>query len=417
MGPGAPTSAGAIRGRRWGAMSVLDRTGRDERADSGYDERTSLGVVAGYGAVAAGALLLVLFAVLLVAWVTDPRSGGSWMSVLGLSGDVWSLAHGGRLHAPVVGSIVFAPLLVTFVAIALARTAVRPVLATGSQRGLWPTTAAFVGGYAVAGVAISALGYLAPATPSLAWTIPGALLVPLIGLLWAVARDKYDGPLRAQLTAYYDHVPPVVRKAVRPGLEGLAALTGLGTLIVLIAVLTHLSRISAVSGTLDMGLVGAVMLWGGQLTALPNAVAWATTWASGGGLAIGPVDVGIGQVTPGTLPAFPVLGAIPEAGPLSPMTLLAPLAVIAIGAGIGWRVSSRTSVLSDVTSKLTLAALASAMASVTVVVVALVGRAGLGDKAMAYVGSTPLACLLLIVEVMGAALLTTALVHWLKSAH
>lgn len=398
-------------------MSVLDRTGRDERAAREYDERISPGVVAGYGAVAAGALLLVLFAVLLVGWVTDPRSGGSWMSVLGLSGDVWSLVHGGRLHAPVVGAITFAPLLLTFAAIALARTAARPVLASGVRRGLWPTMAAFVGGYAIAGVAISALGYLGPAHPSLPRVVPGVLVVPLLGLTWAIARDKYDGPLRAQLVGYYDHVPPVVRKAVRPGLEGLAALTGLGTLIVLIAVLTHWSRIGAVSGTLDMGLVGAVMLWGGQLTALPNAVAWATTWASGGGLQIGAVNLGIGQVTPGTLPAFPVLGAIPEAGPLSSLVLIAPVAVLAIGAAIGWRVSSRTSVLSGVASKLTLAALASAIASVTMVVLALVGRAGLGDNAMAYVGPTPLSCLLLIVEVMGAALLTTALVHWLRSAH
>lgn len=400
------------------AMSVQDRTGRDQRTTSEYDERISSGVVAGYGAVAAGALLLVLFAVLLVAWVTDPRSGGQWMSVLGLSGDVWSLAHGGRLHAPVVGSIAFAPLLITFLAIALARTAARPVLSTGSRRGLVPTTAAFVGGYATAGVAISALGYLAPATPSLLlWVIPGALGVPLLGFVWAVARDKHDGSLHAESSALYDRVPPVVRKAVRPGLEGLAALTGLGALIVLIAVLTHLSRIGAVSGTLDMGLVGGVMLWGGQLTALPNAVAWATTWASGGGLQIGPVDLGIGQVTPGTLPAVPALGAIPEAGPLSPLTLLAPLAVVAVGATIGWRVTSRTSLLSSVTSKLTQAAVASAIASVTVVVVALVGRAGLGNQAMAYVGPTPLACLLLIVEVMGAALLTTTLIHWLRSSH
>ncbi|PWJ26160.1 hypothetical protein ATK17_2305 [Branchiibius hedensis] len=398
-------------------MSVLDRTKRDERTASEYDERIGPGVIAGYGAVAAGALLLLLFAVLLVAWVTDPRSGGQWMAVLGLSGDVWSLAHGGRLHAPVVGSVVFAPLLVTFAAIALARTAARPVLATGSRRGLWLTTAAFVGGYAVAGVAISALGYLAPATPSLVWVIPGALVVPVLGFVWAVARDTHDGPLRAELSAQYDRIPPVVRKAVRPGLEGLAALTGLGALIVLIAVLTHLSRIGAVGATLDMGLVGLAMLWGGQLAALPNVLAWATTWASGGGLQIGPVDLGIGQVSPGTLPAFPALGAIPEAGPLSPLMLLAPAAVVAIGAAIGWRVTSRTSVLSSVTSKLTQAAVASGIASVTVVLVALVGRAGLGDGAMAYVGPTPLACLLLIVEVMGAALLTTALVHWLRSSH
>ncbi|KYH43093.1 DUF6350 family protein [Branchiibius sp. NY16-3462-2] len=396
-------------------MSVLDRIGRPERTAGEYDERVSPGVVAGYGAVAAGAVFLVLFALLLAAWVTDPRSGGSWMAVLGSSGDAWSLAHGGRLHAPVVGAVVFTPLLVTFGAIALARIAARPVLATGSRRGLWPTTAAFVGGYAVAGVVISALGYLAPATPVLLWVVPGALLVPLIGFVWAVARD--DGPLRAELAAQYDRVPPVARKAVRPGLEGLAALTGLGALIVLIAVLTHLSRIGAVSGTLDMGLIGVAMLWGGQLCALPNAAAWAATWASGGGLQIGPVDIGIGQVTPGTLPAFPVLGAIPEAGPLSPLMLLAPLAVVAIGAAIGWRVTSRTSLLSSVTNKLTQAAVASAIASVTVVIVALIGRAGLGDNAMAYVGPTPLACLLLIVEVMGAALLTTALVHWLKSSH
>lgn len=399
-------------------MSVLDRTGRDERAAGEYDERISPGVVAGYGAVAAGALVLVLFAVLLVGWVTDPRSGGSWMSVLGLSGDVWALAHGGRVHAPVVGSITFAPLLATFAAIVLARTAARPVLATGARRGLWPTTGAFAGGYAVAGVAISALGYLGPATPSPVYVIPGALLVPLIGFVWAIARDKDDdSPLRAEMIAQYDRVPPMVRKAVRPGLEGLAALTGLGALIVLIAVLTHLARIGAVSGTLDMGLVGAVMLWGGQLTALPNAVAWATTWASGGGLQIGPVDLGIGQVTPGTLPAFPALGAIPEAGPLSSLMLIAPVAVVAIGAAIGWRVVSRTSLLSSVTNKLTQAAVASAIASVTMVVLALVGRAGLGDNAMAYVGPTPLSCLLLIVEVMGAALLTTTLVHWLRSSH
>lgn len=397
-------------------MSVIDRTSRDRWVKSEYDDRNSLAVVAGYGAVGAAALALLLFVVLLLAWVTDPRSGGDWTAVLGLSGDAWTLSHGGRLTAPVVGPVILTPLLLTALAVFLARSAARPVVVAGSTGRWWPTLSAFVGGYLVAGLAISALGYLSTAKPVLPWVIPGALLVPAAGFVWAVARDRHDdNALRADLVQQWERIPPRIRKGVRPGLEGAGALAGIGLIVLLVAVLTHLSRISAIQGTFDSGAVGLALLWGGQLTALPNAVAWGTTWAAGGGLHLGPVGVTLTQVHAGTLPAIPLLGAIPEAGALSPVTLAAPAAIVLVGVGIGWRSTRRLSVLSSLPSKLMVTAVACGIACGAILLVALVGRAGVGTRAMAYVGPTAAACLALLVVVTATALLTTTLIHWLKA--
>lgn len=396
-------------------MSVIDRTSRD-RVKRAYDDRHSLGVVAGYGAVGAAALALLLFVILLIAWVTDPRSNGQWTSALGLAGDLWNLSHGGRLSAPGLGAVVLAPLSLSVLAVFLARTAARPVVVAGSTGRLRATWGAFVGGYLVAGLAISALGYLAPAKPSVLWVIPGAVIVPVTGFAWAVARDKHDdNALRADLLTEWDRVPPRIRKGIRPGLEGAAALGGLGLMLLLIAVLTHLPRIAAIQATFDMGAIGAVLLWGGQLAALPNAVAWATTWATGGGLQLGPVTMTLDHVDAGTLPAFPLLGAIPEAGSLSPFTLAAPVVLLLIGAGIGWRSSARMTVLSSLPGKLAVTGVASVLACGILLVVAVGGRAGVGSKGMAYVGPSATACLLLVVTVVGAALLATTLIHWLRA--
>lgn len=395
-------------------MSVIDRT--SQQVNREYDERTSLAVVAGYGAVGAAALALLLFMILLIGWVTDPRSTGEWTAVLGMSGGLWTMAHGGRLTAPSVGAVVLTPLVLTALAVFLARSAARPVVVAGSTGRLWSTMSSFVSGYFVGGAVIGSLGFLGPAKPALLWAIPGVLVVPALGFLWAVARDKHeDNALRDDLRAQWDRIPPRVRKGVRPGLEAAGALAAVGLVVVLIAVLTHLKRISALQGTLDMGGIGSVLLWGGQLSALPNVVAWAVTWATGGGLQVGPVGISLSHVDAGTLPAFPMLGAIPEAGSLSPLTLIAPIALVLIGVGIGWRSTSRLNVLSSLPSKLMVTGVAAGIACAAVLLPAVIGYAGVGSKAMSYVGPSAAACLALIVMVAGVALLTTTLLHWLKA--
>ena len=154
-------------------MSLLDRS-RDlamrrlaarRRPDTG-----ELARAAGWGAASAFAGALLCLVPVVLGWIADDRSTTEWYSTLSIASSFWALAH--RAHLWVSGDatrVVFAPLLVTVLAVLLARVGARGALGMQTdeaQDPWWLRPVAFVAGYALAGVLIDVIAASGPAGPS-----------------------------------------------------------------------------------------------------------------------------------------------------------------------------------------------------------------------------------------------------------
>ncbi|WP_028707313.1 DUF6350 family protein [Propionicicella superfundia] len=116
-----------------------------------------------------------------------------------------------------------------------------------------------------------------------------------------------------------DLLPGWVRWGARAVGAGLAVLVVLAVATFVVALVAHWDRIMALSAELNLAPVPAAVLFLGQGAFWPNYLLWAGSWALGGGLSIGSgTAVTVVSTTLGLLPAFPVLGALPQAGAAEP---------------------------------------------------------------------------------------------------
>lgn len=140
-----------------GNMSLLDRarstlptpaTSREPR------DWLQLAIAAGYGAVGAITLGLVLIVPVMAAWAADPHSTTSWTDALSFSGDGWALAHRGHVAvaAGASHSVTFAPLVLTALAVVFARMAAKAMLThlSGRSGAWWEGPSSYILGYVVA---------------------------------------------------------------------------------------------------------------------------------------------------------------------------------------------------------------------------------------------------------------------------
>ncbi|WP_265447950.1 DUF6350 family protein [Flexivirga meconopsidis] len=403
-------------------MSLLDRArnltslAAPESPAQRRDWR-QLAIAAGYGAVGAASLGLLLVVPVLLAWAADPRSSVGWTDALSFSGDGWALAHRGHIGVDGAGqSVVFAPLLLTALALVLARTAAKAMLGYLSERAgaWWEGPASYVGGYVVTGLVICALAMSGPASPNVFTVIPGALLIGAAGCVWALLRSE-EGVARQAKELVDERVSLSTKRALRPAVEGVFGYLVIGLVIVLGLVVFHLGSIGALNGQLRPGFFGGVVLWLGQLAALPNLVLWAAGWTTGASTQLGAVSIGTGSVHGGVLPMIPVLGAVPDAGPLPFFTAIAPLLPIALGCAVGWRALGRLTTYTSLRTKATTAAQAAAATGLLVLVLSWLSTAGVSGGSLDYIGPSLMLVPLLLVELVLGAVATTLVLHWQRA--
>lgn len=423
-------------------MSLLERT-RNIVPSPHVSRSGPVATAAGFGAVGALALALILVIPVLVAWAADPHSTVSWTDALSFAPAVWVLAHHGSLGIPANHLTVYAPpLMITVAAVFLARMAAAsflPSLAAAPGAVRWPATlvpatdsdadaaapgrswwhvpAAFVGGYTGTGVLLSLLTWIGPTHPNPLMVIPGSVLVAALGLAWALRRDhrSEDGEdIAAPLAAWLaERTPRVLAKALRPALQGAGVLLALGLLLVVAAVALSWGRVHTVGAGLGAGAVGTVLMTLGQLLVAPNIAAFGATWLSGSSLQIGSVTVGHAVISPGVLPMIPVLGALPEAGAGPWWAPFVPLLPVAVGGFVGYRSLRHVTSLASLRTKLQNAALAAGLAGVLVLAIAYVAALGLRGGSLGYVGPSLMAVPSLLVElVVGATATAGALHYW-----
>ncbi|MFF3344476.1 DUF6350 family protein [Streptomyces sp. NPDC002779] len=321
------------------------------------------------GAVAAGLGLGSLAVLVMVLWISSPYPDSGPSGALHVAAALWLLAHGAELVrvdtlSGVPAPVGVTPLLLLALPVWLVHRAARDAVEgeeseepTVSGRTAW---AGVVLGYLAVGAA--AAGYAAGGVlrPDWVWT---GVWVPLVVIAAAGAgvwtaygrpRDAVDevlillpagmrrpvvgGEARARLDA-----------AARAAGAGTAVLLGGGALLLAVSLVWH-------GGAARTSFFQLTEGWSGQfavlllcLALMPNAAVWGTAYSLGPGFSLGAGHV-VGPLfsSPAALlPPFPLLAAVPEAGPGTPVNWAAGAVPVLAGVTVGWFVGRAGSAETD----------------------------------------------------------------------
>jgi hypothetical protein len=267
--------------------------------------------------------------------------------------------------------------------------------------------------YTLLAVLLAVASRTALASASVVQAVPAALITALVAAGFGAARALAPwAQLGAHLTAR--------TRSVLVGTAGaLTVLGAAGALATAMALASHASQVTAVYSLLDPGLVGAGLLLIAQLGYLPNAVCWAISYMLGPGFAVGAgtVVAPTGSVL-GTLPAFPLLAALPSgthgSGPawLAGLILAVPYLAGAV-AGLLVVRTGHTFVLETAPLR---GFCAGALTGAVLGVLAAFAGGPLGDGRLAVVGPSPWqVALLATLEVGTAAAATAGAANWRRA--
>ncbi|MFI9342883.1 DUF6350 family protein [Streptomyces sp. NPDC052773] len=319
------------------------------------------------GALAAGLGLGSFTMLVMMLWISSPYPDSGPGSALHVVAALWLLAHGAELVRADTLSGVPAPVGVTpLLLLALpawllhraARDAVDGADGTDSAEnadgpvGARTAWAGVVLGYLTVGAGVALYAAGGALRPSWLWTGLSLPLVTVVasgaGVWTAYGRPRgplgsaplpLPGGLRRFLLdpgRWPGRARPAI--AARAAAAGTAAYVGGGALLVAVSLVWHGGAARVAFAQLTEGWSGrfAVLLL--CLALVPNAAVWGMAYALGPGFALG-----AGQVTgplsaapAPLLPPFPLLAAVPEPGPGTPLHWAAGAVPVAAGVTVGW---------------------------------------------------------------------------------
>ncbi|MET9160441.1 DUF6350 family protein [Streptomyces parvulus] len=350
--------------------------------DRWRDRSPGLGAGLLGGAVAGVLGLAACAAVVTLLWISSPYPDSGPEGALHVAASLWVLAHGAELvradtlsGAPAPMGVT--PLLLVLLPVWLLHRAARDATDPGEGVGL--AVGSGVGAGAAARLAgesglrdaapppVSSrfawvgvvTGYLCVAAPVLAYASGGelrpspwwaALCLPLVAMgaagagVWT-AFGRPGGPVGRALRVLPRDlrelmVEPDARlgAATRAAGAGAAVLVGGGALLVAVSLVWHGGAAQDAFLRLTEGWSGrfAVLLL--CLALVPNAAVWAAVYALGPGFVLGAGHV-VGPFSSAPaplLPPFPLLAAVPQAGPGTPLHWAAGAVPLVAGAVVGW---------------------------------------------------------------------------------
>ncbi|WP_079060223.1 DUF6350 family protein [Streptomyces bungoensis] len=315
------------------------------------------------GAVAAGLGLGTLAVLVLALWVSSPYPDSGPGGALHVAAALWLLGHGVELVRTETLSgapqpVGVTPLLLLALPVWLVYRAARDATdASADPEGPPPVPArtawtGVVAGYV--GVGAAAAVYCSGADLRPSWSGVTVCLPCVVACAAAVGvwsghgrpPEPVLGPLRV--------LPEPVRRlllgtdawarlatAVRAAGAGAAVLCGGGALLAGISLVLHGDTARASFLQLTEGWTGrfAVLLLG--IALVPNAALWAASYALGPGFTLGTghLVAPLASDPAPLLPPFPLLAAVPDAGPGTPLNWATGLVAVAAGATVGWFVA------------------------------------------------------------------------------
>ncbi|MFE2587208.1 DUF6350 family protein, partial [Streptomyces sp. NPDC059378] len=327
------------------------------------DRSPGLGASLLGGAVAAGLGLGALAVLVMVLWISSPYPDSGPGGALHVAAALWLLAHGAELVRTDTLSGVPAPVGLTplllcalpaWLVYRAARDAVDGDGDTDVDADLPPVAAhtAWAGvvlGYLAVGAAAAlyaAGGDLRPSWRSTEVSLPLVAVVMAGAGVWT-AYGRPRGPVDRVLGL----LPGALRRlllgadararlgaVVRTAAAGTAVYFGGGALLVGVSLVWHGDAARASFWQLTEGWSGrfAVLLL--CLALMPNAVVWAAAYALGPGFAlgVGHVAAPVASAPAPLFPPFPLLAAVPDAGPGTPLNWACAAVPVAAGVTVGW---------------------------------------------------------------------------------
>jgi len=271
-----------------------------------------------------------------LVWFLENNPEVDWLVAFRAAADFWLLSHGVDLIVPegeILGLLTPA-FLVTLVPLGMSVWLARSFYNAGkrfiSARALWP---GWLGGalvYAAAALAISTAAYDSAIYP-VAWQgvfFPAIffLIFQVLGSLFGQPDEIFDGDIldqaperdriRQALNSLRQKLHWSVRSIIGPAFKAGTAITVMLLMVSAfsIAVLISLNwiDITRLYESVQISVLGAVVITLGQLALIPNLVIYGAAWFTGVGFSIGTGSLfsPLGSQV-GPLPAIPVLGALP----------------------------------------------------------------------------------------------------------
>ena len=304
----------------------------------------------------------VVLVPLTLVWFLENNPEVNWLVAFRAAADFWLLSHGTGLvvaEGEILGILVPA-FMVTLIPLGMTIWLARSFYNAGKRfiaaKSLWP---GWLGGslvYGAAALGISTAAYDIAIYP-IAWQgvfFPTILFLvfQVLGSLFGQPDELFDGDIldqaperdrvREALNAFRLKLHWSVRSIMGPAFRAGTAITVMLLMVsaFTIAFLVALSwiDITRLYESVQVSILGAVVLTLGQLALIPNLVIYGATWLTGVGFSIGAGSL----ISPlgsqvGPLPAVPILGALPvgqlEFGMVSIVVVLLAsfIATLAIG--------------------------------------------------------------------------------------
>ncbi|WUB87227.1 DUF6350 family protein [Streptomyces sp. NBC_00566] len=326
------------------------------------DRSPGLGAGLAGGALAAGLGLGACAALVMLLWVSSPYPDSGPGGALHVAAALWLLAHGVELvradtlsgAAQPVG---LTPLLLLALPVWLVYRAARDATdASDEPDGPPPVPArtAWTGvvlGYL--GVGAAAALYASGGEPCPEWPWVTVCLPLLSGGAAAVGVwvgcGRPHRPLSPRLSPRWVRGPLSgadarrrLGTAARAAGAATAVLTGGGALLLGTSLVWHGDTARLAFTELTEGWTGRFTVLLLAITLIPNAAVWSASYALGPGFALGSGHMvhPLASDPAPLLPPFPLLAAVPDAGPGSPLNWAVVLVPVAAGVTAGWFVGS-----------------------------------------------------------------------------
>jgi Family of unknown function (DUF6350) len=378
---------------------------------------------------AAGAVVIVV-----IWWLPDAGVSGHPMSAIRAGLLSFLASQGGGVRVDGVATA-FVPLGMTVATAVIAWRAGRRLAAEAEDTvGAADSARTAESGTAESGTVASgavASGRLlggALAVQACCYTAVCAVLVPLAAL------GTSSAPLRPVVVAAFllfsttsglavvqgtdlcelalDRVPAVVRGGARAAAAAVVVYLACGALLALGSVLLHAGRVMDLSRQVGGGLSGFPIAVLGALCA-PNAVVAGAAYLAGPGFAVGAgTSVNAFSTSHGVLPAFPLLGAVPDGHGAAPV-VLALMVLCPLAAGLGAAVLVRRRGLVDLLEGCLAMGVAAALAGCAMALLAWLGGGSVGPGRLRVIGASPWQVAVAVALAVGLVGLVTLLGHWM----
>src|SRR5690625_1887040 len=318
------TSDSARAPRRWFNLSRWRRW------------RANLGPAVGGVLAALQAVFITFLTITVPAVATYVATSGNpdladtaWWDSVQVGTDIWLLGHG--------GATILDGAAVTAIPLGIALLG---LLATSGtfRRTVTPTASTWITAVVSYPVAVIVLGLICASSEGRAslWRAGlGALVLALIGVTAGLARHDGAPKWDAVKPAWVARIPPQVVLSLRGGALAVCAYLFAAGFLTAFWIFQGQAQIGDVLVGLGGDWLSVFIMGIGQLLLVPNLLLWAFAWLTGAGFTIGEGTIWApSEVVSGPLPAFPVLGALPEPGSLQmgAWIYLLPLAIGALAA-------------------------------------------------------------------------------------